>query len=462
MSRRVGGAATAALTLLIGLADCGGRGPASGATPTPTASGVAAPVVVDTDMSWDDIVALVYLLRRSDLDIKAIAVAGDGLTHCAPGVTHVRELVAYLRHAPVPVACGRQEPLAGSAAFPAAWRKAADGFFGLTLPPTDASASNETAEQLLYRALLVSPNTVVISLGPMTDLADALAQHPELRQQIKMIYAMAGALDVPGNEPEHGLAEWNVYVDPSAAELVLGSRAPITLVPLDASDDAPVTVLFRGALDAGKAPGASKVVSSLLADPYYYTGSQYFWDPVTAVTATNPSLARFSSEWITVVEADGADRGRTIRASGGHAVRAAVGVDAQAFYQEYLRIVMGDPQLKFKVPPSHLDIAYSGRWTIHDAVHAAVEPMAVSITNNTSLAVGIVVARVTGHTVSDVDAAIQAGVTSPPSWFQIVLQVSVPQGHPATWGIDLQSGLYVVVGGGPTLPLQRLAAVRVP
>jgi pyrimidine-specific ribonucleoside hydrolase len=280
-------------------------------------------------MSWDDIAALVYLLRRPDVDIKAITVSGTGLTHCSPGVEHVRQLVAYLGHASVPVACGRQEPLDGTRAFPTTWRQAADSFFRLTLPTTPSPASHETAVQVLHRALLSSPKTTVISLAPMTNLADTLTQYPDLRGRIHMIDAMAGAIDVPGNEVAHGRAE---FIDARAADMVLHSGAPVTLVPLDAADDVPVTVLFHDALAMRELPGASEVVSMLLDDPYYYSGSQYFWDPLTATISVDPTLAQIKTERVTVLQTPGPDHGRTIPAVNGAPVRVAVNVNARAFY----------------------------------------------------------------------------------------------------------------------------------
>ncbi len=447
----------ALFALLIALAGCG-------TATTQPASVAQTPVIVDTDMSWDDITALVYLLQRPDVHITGITIAGDGLTHCDPGVAHVRQLVAYLGHAPLPVGCGREVPLKGSAAFPSGWRASADGFFGLTLPPVPDLERTPTAVGVLDQALVASPKSVVISLAPMTNLAETLTLHPNLRGRIQAMYAMAGALDVPGNESANGRAEWNVYIDPLAAQAVLASGVPITLVPLDASDDVPVTLLFKDALNARQASKASKLISTLLSDPYYYTGSQYFWDPAAVVIAMNPDLAQLTTMRLAVVQDPGPDHGRTVRAASGTQVRVAIDVQAAAFYQGYLRGVLGDPHFEFTMPTNRLDLSYSASgWSASDAMRPIAGPAALSLTNDTPSDVGVVVAQIArGHTVSDVDAAIRAKVTIPPPWFQVVLQVTLPRGHPATWGVDLESGMCVVIGGGPDVPLQRLAAIEVP
>jgi pyrimidine-specific ribonucleoside hydrolase len=415
-------------------------------------------------MSWDDIAALVYLLRRPDIDMRAITVSGTGLTHCRPGVAHVRSLVAYVGHSPVPVACGSQHPLEGALAFPDSWRTVADSFFGLDLPPVPAPPNgNETAVQLLDRVLVSSPKTEVIELAPMTNLAEALLAHPGLRPRVQMVYAMAGALDVPGNETMHQLAEYNVYVDAKAADVVLRSGIPVTLVPLDATDDLPVTSLFYQALVVAERPGGSEVVSLLLSNDYYLSGSQYFWDPAAAVLSTDPSLGQVKIERVGVVLASGTDHGRTVRASTGSTVHVAMNMNAAGFYQEYLRGLTGDAGFKFTVPNSRLDLSFSkGAWSVSDAARRASGLTALRVSNSGTSMVEVAVGRLDqGHTARDVDAAIRAGVSAAPNWFHVVLDVTVPQNHAAIWGIMLRSGLCVVVGAAPGVPVRRLASVQV-
>jgi inosine-uridine nucleoside N-ribohydrolase len=93
------------VVLLVLLAGCGGA--AAGRTP----------VVVDTDLSTDDVIALMYVLNRPDLDVRAVAVSGTGLARCPLGARHARELLALAGRPDVPVGCGRDDPLEGFDAF---------------------------------------------------------------------------------------------------------------------------------------------------------------------------------------------------------------------------------------------------------------------------------------------------------------------------------------------------------
>jgi inosine-uridine nucleoside N-ribohydrolase len=79
------------------------------------------PVIVDTDLSTDDYVALLYLLRHPAIDVRAITVA-NGIVHVKWGVENARRLLALVGRTDIPVAGGPEKPLAGQHAFPASWR----------------------------------------------------------------------------------------------------------------------------------------------------------------------------------------------------------------------------------------------------------------------------------------------------------------------------------------------------
>ena len=82
----------------------------------------------------------------------------------------------------------------------------------------------------------------------MTNLAAAFRTRPELARKVGRIVAMAGAVAVPGNAPDHPTAETNAWIDPLALRIVAGSGAPLTLVQLDATNDVPISAFFGGAL----------------------------------------------------------------------------------------------------------------------------------------------------------------------------------------------------------------------
>ena len=100
------------LVLVIGYQAGGGKPtPAATATPaaatTPSATAAPRSVLIDTDLSHDDLIAIAMVLVARDVDVRATTVAGTGLVHCYPGLDHLRDLLTRLAKPNVPVACGR-------------------------------------------------------------------------------------------------------------------------------------------------------------------------------------------------------------------------------------------------------------------------------------------------------------------------------------------------------------------
>lgn len=340
---RLAWVAMASLPLLLGA--CGsvpGTGPSARATTQPVASSTVStvpprPVVIDTDMAADDWMALLYLLRRPDVAVKAITVAGDGEAHCEPGIRHALGLVALAKRGVIPVACGRTTPLQGDHAFPAEWRANMDNLLGLTLPTTTTTATQQTAVDLLTSVIQASPQQIVLlTIGPLTNVAEAVQRTPALVKNLAMIYIMGGAVEVSGNAND--VAEWNMYVDPHAAQVVLASGAPITFVPLDATNHVPLTDSFYQRLKADHVSPAASFVFDVLTKLYalIQSGGYYFWDPLAAGILTDESLATFQPRAISIIETEGPESGRTQSSAGGARVRVAVSANGARFEQIFL------------------------------------------------------------------------------------------------------------------------------
>ncbi len=309
----------------------------------PTIAVSPKPVVIDTDMGADDWMAILYLLQRTDISIKAITIAGTGMGHCTPGVQHALGLVALAGHAPIPVACGRETPLKGNHAFPDGWRIAADTFMstGLTLPEGQNPVSGKTAVDLLASTIQLSPQKVtLLSLGPLTTIAELLS-NPAVAENIEMIYAMGGAVHVPGNVSagliDNQVAEFNIYVDPSAANIVFKSGVPITLVPLDATNQVKITDDFYRKLEAGHlTPEAIWIYELFTREKGYLQANDYFWDQLAAAVLTDKSLVTFENDTLCVVEDEGPPSGQTKIQAGCPNIRVAVSANATRFEQAFL------------------------------------------------------------------------------------------------------------------------------
>lgn len=370
------------------------------------------PVVVDTDLSTDDTIALLYLAGNPRVDVRAVTVSGTGLVHCPAGARIALDLLALAGRPEVPVACGSGEPLAGANAVPDSWRQAADGLFGLKLPPSSAAAE-PSAVDLLRRTL---PGATVVELAPMTNLAETFRADPGLSRKVRRVVAMGGAVAVPGNVAEQPGAETNVWLDPAAARVVARSAAPLTLVPLDATNGVPVGPSFADALARShyvtpEATFAWELVQATGMD----RGGQYFWDPLAASVALDPAVVRTVERRLEV-----ADDGRTVATAPG-TTAVALSADRPRFERQLLSTLLhGAP---VAIPPDRADATltltaagcrYSG------ATKLTAGPLVLETVNRTPTPFAWAIGHVDGtHTVADLRryAAKLKGQVTAPSWF---------------------------------------------
>lgn len=303
-------------------------------------------ILIDTDMALDDWMAILYLLQHPRAEVKAIIVAATGEAHAQPGARNARRLLALACHDPIPVAAGSERPLRGEHVFPFPVRFVMDRLFFLKAPRPAGPSASQGAVNLLMQLLEVASEPLsVVALGPLTNLAAVFLQRPELASKVAGITMMGGALHVPGNiesinaRIQNPYAEWNIYIDPYAANVVFSSGTAVTLVPLDATNQVPLTKEYLQQMNANQGSPSLEFVRRALQRIARLSGSDrpfYFWDPLAAVVALHPEIAVFEKQRVRVVEEEGPESGRVISSPDGPEVRICTAVDGAAFERLYL------------------------------------------------------------------------------------------------------------------------------
>ncbi|MDX1435533.1 MAG: nucleoside hydrolase, partial [Anaerolineales bacterium] len=274
--------------------------------------------------------------------------AGTGEAHCEAGVRNTRGLLALHGRADIPVACGPESPMIGNQSFPAEWRAGADDLYGLDLPENTAPGVNQSAPDLIASIIKGSEQKVaLVAVGPLTNLGQALEADPSLVDGIDSIHIMGGAIELGGNVGMSGVgidnpfAEWNIFIDPRAANIVLASGAPLTLVPLNATRHAPVTTDFYRCIQENHRTPEAEFVYQILKANYGFveSGGFQFWDTLTAAILADGSLAEFETRDLIVVEQEGGSWGQTRSDPQGYPVRVAVSADRARFESLLLSVL---------------------------------------------------------------------------------------------------------------------------
>ncbi|MCT4553819.1 MAG: nucleoside hydrolase [Pelagimonas sp.] len=207
---------------------------------SPTQSAPPRKIIIDTDPGQDDAVAILLALASpQEIDVLGItAVAGNvPLALTQKNARIVCELAG--RH-DVKVYAGCDRPLAHSLVT-AEHVHGETGLNGPKLPdPTMPLQDQHAVDYIIDTLRSEAPGTVTLCpLGPLTNIATALQKAPDIAPRIQDIVLMGGAYFEVGNITP--AAEFNIYVDPEAAEIVFKCGAPITVMPLDVTHKALVT-----------------------------------------------------------------------------------------------------------------------------------------------------------------------------------------------------------------------------
>lgn len=295
--------------------------------------------IVDTDAGPDDIMALAYLLARGDVDIEAITIS-YGLAHGPTGAANLARVVA-LGGRDIPVYIGEE---GDGPAFPDQWRVLSDTLPGVDLPERYRLPEREPAAAFLAERLSDTERSVrILALGALNNLATVCGTG-EAPAALKDLVLMGGAFEVPGNVIDSGnfrtptnRAEWNFFVDPHAAEVVLRTDIPTLVVPLDATNKTPITPAFIDRFHDAPSSPLSRLTGQLLETirPYAEAGTYYAWDPLAAIAMLHPDIVHTACHGITV-EQRGPHAGTTRRACTGLLKAVAYEATAAQFQRLFL------------------------------------------------------------------------------------------------------------------------------
>jgi pyrimidine-specific ribonucleoside hydrolase len=290
--------------------------------------------IFDTDAGADDVMALAFLLSREDVEIEAITVC-YGLAHGKQGAINLSKIIS-LAGKEIPVFVGPEMPLenVGQVPFPDEWRVHSDQLPGVDLPEFYIKPRQEPAQTYLQRRLRDGTRPVkILALGALTTLASLEGNSMDALREV--VY-MGGAFDVPGNIHSYNefvtptvTAEWNVFVDPTAASRVFSAgTAPMLVVPLDATSKVPIDVDFINEFAAMDLTPLGLLTAQVLESVRVYAerGEYYAWDMLAAVAMLERSVVQTVDHPVNVNTL-----GTTRRAATGSEVSVAYNADSDRF-----------------------------------------------------------------------------------------------------------------------------------
>lgn len=309
------------------------------------------PMIIDVDTGVDDAVALSLAIAKGANLIGVTTVAGN--VPIEASTRNTLDVLSFLGREDILVHRGASRPL--SATYQDATHvHGGNGLGGFVLPRSFAEVADLAGPAFIVQsAARYAGDLVLVTLGPLTNLAIALNVRPELVDQIGRLVIMGGAFRTPGNVTPH--AEFNVFVDPDAAHQVLNAAwRDVIVVGLDVTHR---TVFSRAQWERIGADqgGATELMRGVMERTFSERDKSGFYlhDPLAVAVAVDPDLVTGSRAAVTV-ETAGVERGRTrLEPAKATSPMIALDVDASRFVGELaesLGLPPGDAESGFERP----------------------------------------------------------------------------------------------------------------
>lgn len=263
---------------------------------------MALPIILDCDPGHDDAIALVLALASPELELKAVTSSAGNQT---PDKTlrNVLRMLTLLKRSDIPVAGGAVKPLMRDLII-ADNVHGESGLDGPELPEPGFAPQPCTAVELMAKVLRESAEPVtLVSTGPQTNVALLLNSHPELHANIARIVIMGGAMGLGNWTPA---AEFNIFVDPEAAEIVFQSGIPVVMAGLDVTHKAQIMAEDIARFRAINNPVAKTVAELLDFFMEYHKTEKWGFqgaplhDPCTIAWLLKPEIFTTARRWVGV------------------------------------------------------------------------------------------------------------------------------------------------------------------
>jgi inosine-uridine nucleoside N-ribohydrolase len=267
-------------------------------------------IIIDTDPGLDDALALILALKSRNLDVSLVTtVAGNSKIDNA--TKNAKYILNLLEIEDIPISSGSEKPLKKD--LTTAGVHGEKGL-GALKHKTNMDLNGKAVNDMISVIENNPGEITLVALGPLTNIAKAIKKNPESIKKVKEFVVMGGAIDVKGNITE--FAEFNFFVDPEAAEIVLNFPVKKTIVPLDICNKIFLTLDdFKKIRDPNIRKPVLTMMSSYIDNMFQYHGIKHaiMFDPLTIYYLLRPNLK--TEKYNLVIEKEGNKRGMILKGS---------------------------------------------------------------------------------------------------------------------------------------------------
>lgn len=204
-------------------------------------------VIIDTDVDFDDLAAIVWLATQKEMSIIGLSTVGSGWTHIQCGTQILLDFMQFTGVDKIPIYCGEALPLIENRHIPEAQRFEVDTLWGIPLNKSENKIEGNAIDFIIDSCHQYAGQVVILAIGPLTNIAKAVLKDPEIAKKINKIIIMGG---VPVDSSVYNHFPGNARLDLRATKIVYGLETPLYAVPPRLAHHLPVDEPLASALSS--------------------------------------------------------------------------------------------------------------------------------------------------------------------------------------------------------------------
>jgi inosine-uridine nucleoside N-ribohydrolase len=306
-------------------------------------------VIFDGMMDLNDLYTLYLLSRSPQANLIGVTVCSSDANYLDQAGTRAKSILSLAKKPTIPVANLPSSTFCSSSILPENWAHPVENFADFNLEPSASAPLNISGSELMYNLLTTSTSKVTLfCCGSLNNVANVISSHPSLSSKIEKIVFLAGslhsteAITLPSNPHWEQASSYNVYLDPCAAQIVLASGIPITLIPLSVVTFTENNqLIFNQYAPTADNPGASFVLNALKShfNSNYILGFCTFWDAIGMMSIIEPKALSIKKAFVNILTEGLHDFGHIIETPEGYPVDLCISVDSDFFYKTLFNMI---------------------------------------------------------------------------------------------------------------------------
>lgn len=308
-------------------------------------------VVFDALMDLDDLYSLFLISETSSDSLLGVTVSGTEYFYFQDAPETAAGILTMAGHSQTPVSKYLTTAFCKGREHPRYQKQIEEKIKQFSLPKPKNPPLPITGVQLLKKiAKKAHGKLTIIAVGPLTNIAHAISEHPEIKEKIERIIFLGGSLhttenvSIPVTELRKFYSKYTMLIDPCAAEFILTSGIPLTLIPFDVTSLLPLNdyVLDRylKPTSSKKAEFVKKVLKTAI-DKSSDAAQTPFWNMIAYMCIYKPSLVKLSKFPLQVITEPGENYASLIISDEGSPVDVCTYIDTKGFYDTFFGIING-------------------------------------------------------------------------------------------------------------------------